>query len=349
MTGRWRAYLELSRVSNAPTVVSNALAGVGLASVGSRDQLTPWTIAAPAAACVLLYVAGMALNDILDRDVDSRERPHRPIPSGRITTLAAASYACALGAAALACLASVGLPALATGLVLVMCILLYDFTHSMSAWSVAIMGACRALVYLTAAAAVGMPDQPIVVLGPATLLLAYVAGFSVTARREVADGPAPAASGTGAAHRCSNCGHLRLPTDGPCPECGQPERVATAAVRRRFHPSYLLPVVLAAALLFLPVGRTSQLHAGAARETLDHLMVAAATVTLLLLTAWLAVAARRAEAAPPRIGAAVSMWIAAISLFDAYLLFLVKAPALGAAAVACFVLTRLLQRRIAGT
>lgn len=32
----------------------------------------------------LLYLAGMALNDWADREVDARERPERPIPSGRV-------------------------------------------------------------------------------------------------------------------------------------------------------------------------------------------------------------------------------------------------------------------------
>ena len=35
-----------------------------------------------ASAC--LYTAGMVLNDYCDRDKDARERPNRPIPSGRI-------------------------------------------------------------------------------------------------------------------------------------------------------------------------------------------------------------------------------------------------------------------------
>ena len=33
----------------------------------------------------LQYLAGMALNDYADREVDAVERPHRPIPSGRVT------------------------------------------------------------------------------------------------------------------------------------------------------------------------------------------------------------------------------------------------------------------------
>ena len=37
-----------------------------------------------AAAFSLLYTGGMYLNDAFDREVDARERPERPIPSGRV-------------------------------------------------------------------------------------------------------------------------------------------------------------------------------------------------------------------------------------------------------------------------
>ena len=32
-----------------------------------------------------LYAAGMVLNDAFDAELDARERPERPIPSGRIS------------------------------------------------------------------------------------------------------------------------------------------------------------------------------------------------------------------------------------------------------------------------
>ena len=38
----------------------------------------------------MLYLAGMALNDLADREEDARERPERPIPSGAVSPRAAA-------------------------------------------------------------------------------------------------------------------------------------------------------------------------------------------------------------------------------------------------------------------
>ena len=56
------------------------------------------TLALLAAASVLLYAAGVVLNDVADVEVDRSERPERPIPSGRI----------ALGHGALGGLAAAG-------------------------------------------------------------------------------------------------------------------------------------------------------------------------------------------------------------------------------------------------
>ena len=48
-----------------------------------------WTLALLIAASVSLYTAGMVLNDVFDLETDRRERPERPIPSGRVSLKAA--------------------------------------------------------------------------------------------------------------------------------------------------------------------------------------------------------------------------------------------------------------------
>src|SRR5687767_12443969 len=59
----------------------------------------------------LLYLGGMALNDWADREVDARERPGRPIPSGRVSPAAALAVAagCTAGGVVIARVAR-GLP-----------------------------------------------------------------------------------------------------------------------------------------------------------------------------------------------------------------------------------------------
>ncbi|MFE7357107.1 UbiA family prenyltransferase, partial [Streptomyces sp. NPDC057543] len=88
-----RAWAELLRVSALFTVPGDALAGA--AARGRRpDRGT--ALAVGASLC--LYEAGMALNDWADRDEDAIDRPHRPIPSGRIAPGAALAAAGALTA-----------------------------------------------------------------------------------------------------------------------------------------------------------------------------------------------------------------------------------------------------------
>ena len=93
--------LRLGRVSNLPTVWTNALAGIVLAGGHVADPRTLPLIV----ALSLFYVAGMYLNDAYDAEIDARERPERPIPSGRVgaeTVFTAGFAMMALGLALLA-------------------------------------------------------------------------------------------------------------------------------------------------------------------------------------------------------------------------------------------------------
>ncbi|MBT0767580.1 UbiA family prenyltransferase [Kineosporia sp. J2-2] len=95
---------------------------------------------------VLAYMAGMALNDYADRRVDAVERPHRPIPSGRISP----RRALAIGAGLLAAdLALAGVVRGRRGVVLSLAtgssLLAYDFVTKGTAAGPATMALCRFL------------------------------------------------------------------------------------------------------------------------------------------------------------------------------------------------------------
>ncbi len=163
-TSTFRAYLELSRVSNLPTVWANVATGYAVAITTSSEPLTAhwsqlptWGLAiAAGVALSLLYVAGMALNDVADVRHD-RNDPRgrlRPIPSGRATVKGASRFVLTTGLIGLALLGALHWLALAFGLGLVVAIFVYDYTHKAFAQSVVVMGLCRFLVYFTAAAAV---------------------------------------------------------------------------------------------------------------------------------------------------------------------------------------------------
>ena len=90
MKGRARAWAELLRLPALFTVPGDALAGAAAAGAARPNSRTLLAIG----SSLCLYEAGMALNDWADHAEDAVERPHRPLPSGRVhpaSALAAAS------------------------------------------------------------------------------------------------------------------------------------------------------------------------------------------------------------------------------------------------------------------
>ena len=184
-----RAWLELARISNLATCLSNVLVGSALGA--GSGALPAGRVAAVTAAVMLLYVAGMTLNDVFDRVIDAAQRPGRPIPSGRVSARAATLLAVVCMVLALAILgAAGGWAALGLGLVLAAVIVVYDLLHKRFAVSAALMGVCRGLVYLVAAAAIswppgsGWPDTGVL----AGALAAYTTLLTVVAQAETRGG-----------------------------------------------------------------------------------------------------------------------------------------------------------------
>ncbi|MFD4903229.1 SCO3242 family prenyltransferase [Streptomyces sp. NPDC058411] len=145
---RLRAWAELLRVSALFTVPGDALAGA--AAVGRRpDRGT--ALAVGASLC--LYEAGMALNDWADREEDAVDRPHRPIPSGRIAPGAALAAAGVLTAAGLALAGRAGRPALAVASGLAATVWAYDLRLKHTRLGPAAMASARTLDLLLGATA----------------------------------------------------------------------------------------------------------------------------------------------------------------------------------------------------
>src|SRR5262245_51342921 len=75
------AWLKLLRLPN----VFTAVADVAMGYIITQHTLEPYSqFALLVAASCSLYLSGMVLNDVFDAEVDAREQPHRPIPSGRV-------------------------------------------------------------------------------------------------------------------------------------------------------------------------------------------------------------------------------------------------------------------------
>jgi UbiA prenyltransferase family len=182
-----RTLLTLGRTSNLPTVWSNVLAGAVLSGA----------VFGPAAFVVVVlsgsafYEGGMFLNDAFDAEVDARERPGRPIPSGQVArgTVFFLGFALLggglllLGLAPLFGLVRPGFGALVGGAFTSLAVLAYDRWHKGHAWSPLVMGACRAGLYVTAALAVSGRLTIPVGIGAGALGL-YIVGLTHVARFE---------------------------------------------------------------------------------------------------------------------------------------------------------------------
>jgi 4-hydroxybenzoate polyprenyltransferase len=172
---RWRAYLLLSRISNLPTVWTNVLAGMCVASVAVEGA--PYLRVALAMSA--FYSGGMFLNDAFDEPFDRSRRPERPIPSGDVSRREVFVVgALLLLAGELLLVPRVG--ALVFGALLAAAIVWYDARHKGSRFAPVVMGSCRGLVYCVAAASVASVTFSVGVA--ALVVTAYVAGLTVVAK-----------------------------------------------------------------------------------------------------------------------------------------------------------------------
>ena len=108
---RLHAWLQLVRLPNLFTVPGDPLVGYVLAL---------WTLHGPeptpislgqalwvVLASVTLYAGGLISNDLFDLEEDRRDRPERPLPSGRVSVRSALVAAIVMFIGGIACSTSV--------------------------------------------------------------------------------------------------------------------------------------------------------------------------------------------------------------------------------------------------
>jgi 4-hydroxybenzoate polyprenyltransferase len=185
--GQVGAWLELMRAGNAPTVVSNVLAGIAIGlQARLSDAPVPWgTAALLLAGTVLVYVAGMVLNDAFDARIDARERPRRPIPSGRIPAARAQFAGVAMLAVGTAMLAVASGATLWWSLLLAGCVLTYNAVHAWVPGTFVLLAVCRAIVPVIAAYGTSPGAERALLAWVAGGTFAYVLALSVVARDEM--------------------------------------------------------------------------------------------------------------------------------------------------------------------
>ncbi len=221
-----RAYAQLVRLPNLPTALADICLGV-LAANALPQHGVPFALLLLASAC--LYSAGMVWNDYFDQEQDRRERPFRPLPSGRVSPRQAALLGSGLLLVGIVLSLLAGETSLFIAISLAITILAYDgWLKSTWAGPVA-MGFCRFLNVLLGVSACGSLLWP---LGGHLALVVglYIVGLTWFARTEARMSNQNALRGAAALMLVSLL--LALPLPSLLPE-GQ-------------HGSFLFPYVLVA-------------------------------------------------------------------------------------------------------
>lgn len=200
---------ELVRAPAALSVPGDVVAGA--AAAGTLDRRVPGL----AGASVLLYWAGMAANDWADRELDARERPERPIPSGRVSPGLALGVSAGLTAAGVA-LAGLtgGRRALAVAVPLAGTIWAYDLAAKNTPAGPAVMAACRGLDVLLGAS----QGRAVRAVPAALTVAAHTYTVTELSRREVSGAsralPAATLAGTAAVAAAAIAGRRSGPDAG---------------------------------------------------------------------------------------------------------------------------------------
>ena len=169
------------------TAIADGLAGFAVAGITDTRPL-PWLLAST--AC--LYAGGVTLNDFFDRELDTVERPERPIPSGRVRPAAAAYLGAALLATGILAATQISSEAVAIAAAIALFVLLYDTwgKHRIFFGPVN-MGTCRGLNLL-----LGISTVPAALHANYYLAffpLIYVTAITALSRGEVHGGKRPVA------------------------------------------------------------------------------------------------------------------------------------------------------------
>lgn len=149
---RLKTYLTLLRLPNLLTVPLDPVVGI----ISLSADFSAAAVAFPVMSVLLMYSAGLFLNDYCDREKDAAERPERPIPSGKIEPLHVLRTGLILLIAGIGSGWAAGSIAGCTAVILAFLVLAYSCLHSRHRLAgVLLMAGCRAGAILLGAAATG--------------------------------------------------------------------------------------------------------------------------------------------------------------------------------------------------
>lgn len=186
---RVKEYLQLIRLPNVFTTPSNILAGYFAAvTTTAAAEADGVHLIAIMVSSGLLYIAGIVLNDYFDIEIDKKERPSRPLPSGKISKGYALTIAIVALLIANIIALVVGPISLAISLALTLLIIAYDYQLKYSVLGPFAMGGTRSLNVIFGASPVLLyidNHSVAIVAAAAASLFFYVSSITILSKKEV--------------------------------------------------------------------------------------------------------------------------------------------------------------------
>lgn len=186
---RLKEYLQLIRLPNVFTTPSNILAGYFAAvTTTAAAEADGVHLIALMVSSGLLYIAGIVLNDYFDIEIDKKERPSRPLPSGKISKGYALTIAIVALLIANIIALVVGPISLAISLALTLLIIAYDYQLKYTVLGPFAMGGTRSLNVIFGASPVLLytdNHSVAIVAAAAASLFFYVSSITILSKKEV--------------------------------------------------------------------------------------------------------------------------------------------------------------------
>jgi 4-hydroxybenzoate polyprenyltransferase len=194
-TNRLWAYLQLARPANILTAWADILLGCAAAGEVSQIQAVlagyaSISVLAPLGWLLLattgLYGGGVVFNDVFDAELDAKERPERPIPSGRSSRQGAALLGSVLLVGGILAAGQVSFLSAVLAIGVALAALLYDsFGKHQNIFGPINMGLCRGgNLLLGVSVGMGLADRWFLALLP----IVYIAAVTAISRGEVQGG-----------------------------------------------------------------------------------------------------------------------------------------------------------------
>ncbi|MGB0723597.1 MAG: UbiA family prenyltransferase [Gammaproteobacteria bacterium] len=175
----WRPYAQLARLPAIFSAFADILATHFIVT-GGDVRLTP--LVSLLIASGLIYSAGMVLNDCFDLEIDRRERPYRPLPSGAVSMTTAWLLGAGMMMAGVTLAFTAGTASGLSALALAALVLAYDGWAKNGLLGPPVMGLCRYANWI-----MGLSILPLTTaswLLPIPILL-YVTGVTILSGQEV--------------------------------------------------------------------------------------------------------------------------------------------------------------------